>query len=60
MQQYLRFMLVKVMSMGNNDDIKEMAKKLGISDENLAVGLKKDEKGTKDNIKKAYKLMGGD
>jgi len=60
MQQYLRFMLVKVMSMGNNDDIKEMAKKLGISDENLAVGLKKDEKGTKDNIKKSYKFLGGD
>jgi len=43
-----------------NDDIKEMATKLGISEKNLAVGLKKDEKGTKDNIKKAYKLMGGD
>ena len=46
--------------MGKTDDIKEMAKKLGITDENLVIGLKKDEKGTINSIKKAYKLVGGD
>ena len=39
--------------------IQEMAKELGIKDENLKVGLSKDKKNVEDAIKKAYTFKFG-
>jgi len=38
-------------------DIEEMAKELGIKDENLKFGLKKDAKNVEDAIKKAHAFL---